>query len=398
MDVSLAGPLTKAVQTGLVRAAYQPQVSLSDGNLHAVEALARWTDPHLGVVPPDRFIPVAERTGAIVTLGRDVLAAACGFVARWNGSHPDHTPLRASVNVSELQLEHPEFYAHVTAALAQSGLHAESLTLEVTESVVVRHHAASVLWQLKGLGLKVSLDDFGTGFSCLANLTSLPVDQIKLDRGLMSLVLCANSGARIVHAVSHLAHDLGLGVVAEGIESEAQAATARELGCDIGQGFLWAPGLEGAELGDLESVEQHAYAIAHRAARSHSSASGAIERTVLVVEDDPSAAHLCRYLLTGVPGVRVLLASNGEEFASLLHQERADLVLMDLHLPRASGRDLAAAVRRGEFGEPMPVVAYTAYPELLVPQDLGDECFAGVVSKPIEPSTFVHQIQEYLCA
>ncbi|MEX1826972.1 putative bifunctional diguanylate cyclase/phosphodiesterase [Luteibacter sp. CQ10] len=214
---------------------YQPMVRASDGKVVGMEALARWWHPQLGVVPPAQFVPLAEETGLIVRLGDWVLRTACARLARV----PD---LFLAVNVSAVQLRDERFGARVLEVLEQTGLPPDRLELEITETAIVNADgaAAQALRGLRAKGVRISLDDFGTGYSSLALLKDLEVDKVKIDRSFVQQATLADDSAAIVRAVSNLGAALGLSVVAEGVEDEAQHRFVREAGCDELQGFLFS--------------------------------------------------------------------------------------------------------------------------------------------------------------
>ena len=231
--------LRDAVERELLTLAYQPIVSLPDGAIVAVEALARWDDPKRGSVPPVVFIPCAEESGLIVTLGRWVLRRACADVAYLRRSRPAASDLRLSVNVSPLQLSDPAFVDDVLGALRDTDLPAHALDLEVTESVVLDCGDVGIerLRVLRAAGVGVALDDFGTGYSSLGNLRTLPITQLKVDLSFTRAVLNDGVEAAIVDAVVRLGAALGVEVVAEGIEGAAVADRLARIGCPRGQGY-----------------------------------------------------------------------------------------------------------------------------------------------------------------
>ena len=217
------------------RLVYQPIIAIDDGRLVAAEALLRWdkVDPTLASV--HEIISLAEETDWIEPLGRWVLRAACRQAAAWTQSSPD--PLVTYVNVSSKQLIGPTLVTDVEQALSKEGLEPSRLGLEVTESGMVSDQAIAVLQRLHALGVRLSLDDFGTGFSCLSSLQRLPLDNLKLDRSFVAGLSAGSSDASIVTTIVSLADDLGLGVVAEGVETAAQLGAVEDLGCDYAQGF-----------------------------------------------------------------------------------------------------------------------------------------------------------------
>jgi diguanylate cyclase (GGDEF)-like protein len=221
---------------------YQPIVELDTGRVVACEALVRWQDGPRGSLAPSTFIPVAEEMGAIAAIGRAVLQGACDDAAAWR--EYDAGGLAIHVNASPVELLERDFVASVGAAVERSGLPPGRLVLEVTESVMLREPAKSIatLHELRGLGVRLALDDFGTGYSSLSYLRSLPVDWLKLGMPFLDSIEQGGAGRPFMRMVLDLAANLGLRVVAEGIESEGQLRSLRELGCGFGQGFyLGAP-------------------------------------------------------------------------------------------------------------------------------------------------------------
>ncbi len=218
---------------------YQPQLD-RDGRLRGMEALVRWRHPRRGLVMPDEFIPTAEETGLILPLGRWVLQAACRQLSSW--SDMGLQPIRMSVNVSPRQLRSPDFVCDVRQALEASGVDPTYLKLELTESMLVTDvpETAAKMRALKALGVRFSLDDFGTGFSSLSILQQLPLDQLKIDQSFVQRIGCKHQDgdAAIIQSIITLGKSLRMRVIAEGIETQSQQEKLRELGCDEFQGFL----------------------------------------------------------------------------------------------------------------------------------------------------------------
>ncbi|WP_326533177.1 EAL domain-containing protein [Pseudorhodoferax sp.] len=231
--------LRQAVDRGQLQLAYQPQLSLASGRAVGAEALLRWQTEDGRFISPAQFIPVAEQSGLIVPIGRWVLRAALQALARLRG--PGST-LRMAVNVSPLQFAQPDFLDDVDEALGQAQLPPEALELEITESVAVMglERVAAVLRAIKARGIAVAIDDFGTGFSSLSYLDRLPADRLKIDRAFVSALDAGGAGARIAEMIVPLGRRLGMQVLAEGVETQAQAAQLRQLGCDEVQGYLYA--------------------------------------------------------------------------------------------------------------------------------------------------------------
>jgi diguanylate cyclase (GGDEF)-like protein len=219
---------------------YQPKCSLSTAEVVGVEALVRWDHPTRGLVSPADFIPVCEETGLIVPLGEWVLGEASRQANRWREQNGLHVAV--SVNLSARQLVRPDLTTRVAALLERSGADPADLCLEITEGTLLVDMGSAVrhLADLRSLGVRISIDDFGTGYSSLAYLRELPLDELKIDRSFVTPVAEDAAAAAIVASVVSLGHALGLLVVAEGVETAAQLATLRDLGCDLAQGFYLA--------------------------------------------------------------------------------------------------------------------------------------------------------------
>jgi len=235
--------LRRALVRNEFRVHYQPLVQFDRSEVIGFEALLRWQHPERGLLGPGDFLAIAEETGLIVPIGAWVLREVCRQAALWLEDAPDDvTPLGFSVNLSARQLAHPDLVATVAGALADSGLSPHLLVLEITESVLMtdRELAVTILHALRSLGVRCSIDDFGTGQSSLGYLKTLPVDSLKIDRSFVDGLGTNPDDSAIVAAVVHLGHALGLSVTAEGIETPLQLSELRALGCDLGQGFYFA--------------------------------------------------------------------------------------------------------------------------------------------------------------
>jgi len=241
--IELMADLRQALDNGEFRLEYQPQF-LAAGELVGFEALLRWDHPERGTIPPTTFIPIAEETGLVVPIGKWVLDQACRQLAAWRVAGYEN--LRMSVNVSTLQFERQDWIETISGALKSSGLPPSALELELTETVVMKNceRAAERLAQLRALGISSAIDDFGTGYSSLKYLQSLPIDTLKIDqsfvRNLDPLSNGESGNGAIVRAIVTLAQQLGLRVVAEGVETNEELALLRRLGCDLVQGYLFA--------------------------------------------------------------------------------------------------------------------------------------------------------------
>jgi len=239
--LQLESDLRQAVEQKQFAVYYQPIMALETGRLAGFEALVRWNHPRHGVVAPADFIPAAEETGLIVPIGQWVLEEACKKVREWQVTSPGHRNLSLSVNLAARQISQPDLTDRIKAALEESKLHPHSLKLELTESVVMENAeaAAQTFKQLRSLGVQLSIDDFGTGYSSLSYLHRFPLNYLKIDRSFVMRMTRDNDNA-IVKTISTLAHNLGMEVIAEGIETEEQYQQLKSLGCEFGQGYLFS--------------------------------------------------------------------------------------------------------------------------------------------------------------
>jgi diguanylate cyclase (GGDEF)-like protein len=253
---------TEADLTGAVTRAefdlhYQPIVALPDGAVMALEGLIRWRHPTRGMLPPGAFITIAEESGAILEMGRFVIAQACADAARWNALRPDQEPILVTVNLAAAQLEDDGLPAFVAARLRSAGIEARQLGLEITETVVFSEKRAHMdrLLAIRRLGVRLLLDDFGTGYSSLSYLRRFPLDFLKLDRSFVRGVGTDDTDTAIVVAVCELAGAIGLTVVAEGAETGSQVSALAAIGCDLVQGYFFARPLTRAKVDRLAVSE-----------------------------------------------------------------------------------------------------------------------------------------------
>ncbi|MEW9897271.1 EAL domain-containing protein [Chitinivorax sp. PXF-14] len=237
--------LREAIEAQRLQLHYQPQVNLATGEPLGAEALLRWPTAN-GFIPPDQFIPLAEYSGLIIELGTWVLRTACHEVLRWQAQ--GHADLRIAVNVSMVQFQNPDFVATVDTVLRETGIPPGNLELEITESVAMLGAVAmeNTLRMLKALGVTVAIDDFGTGFSSLSYLQRLPIDRLKIDRAFVR-ELGKGTRTSIADMIVQLGQELGLTVIAEGVETTEQQAELNKLGCQEGQGYLFGKPQPGAD-------------------------------------------------------------------------------------------------------------------------------------------------------
>jgi EAL domain-containing protein (putative c-di-GMP-specific phosphodiesterase class I) len=334
----LEADMRRGLITGQFRVHYQPIVTLPLGEIVSVEALVRWEHPDRGLVPPMDFIPAAEQSGLIVDLGEWVLNEACRQVVTWQQSVPELRRLRVAVNVSAHQLT-GHLCDVVARALATSGLPADCLELEITESVVMADidDALEILDQLGTLGVSLSIDDFGTGFSSLAYLKRLPVTGLKIDKSFIDDLSEDSRDLSIVGAVIAMASALGLTQIAEGVETEEQRQLLEGLGCAHAQGYLFSRPLP-AEI----FLEQVTPLLA--AAERDLEPMGDAPLRVLVCDDELSIRKLYRRALRSC-NVVVFDAVDAQDCLVQTEDARPDLVILDMRLPDRSGIDILGEVR-----------------------------------------------------
>jgi diguanylate cyclase (GGDEF)-like protein len=245
---------------------YQPIVSLKNCTLIGFEALVRWQHPEFGLISPKDFIPVAEETGQILTIGQVVLEAACNQARLWQVNFPTSN-LFVSVNLSVKQFNQAGLVENISRLLADSKIAPRCLKLEITETAFTENIEAAVglLKQLRNLGVQLSIDDFGTGYSSLSYLQRFPIDTLKIDRSFVSQMIENEENFQIVRTIVSLAQNLGMDVVAEGVETEEQLALLRQLDCENGQGFFFSNPLEASELDEFIA----SFSLKHESSSNH---------------------------------------------------------------------------------------------------------------------------------
>ena len=238
--LALEWALRRAVDKGEFELVYQPQLCLRTGSVVGCEALIRWWSPARGLLTPYHFIPALEEFGLINQVGEWVLHTACEQTRRWHDM--DLAPLRISVNVSAQQFEDPDFIDKVRNSLSETGLPPDALELELTESLLMfdAAHASALLREVRSVGVRIAIDDFGTGYSSLAYLHEFPLNSLKIDKTFVQTVEDKGRGGAISNMIIGLGQNLGLDVVAEGVETEGQLEYMRQNGCDLAQGYLYS--------------------------------------------------------------------------------------------------------------------------------------------------------------
>jgi diguanylate cyclase (GGDEF)-like protein/PAS domain S-box-containing protein len=351
--------LRRALADDEFRLVYQPKISLITDDITGVEALLRWHDPSRGVIPPLNFIPLAEETGLIIPIGRWVLEQVCRDAQKWATILPGDQPLSISVNVSPRQFERG-LVRTFSSIIGESGIEPASICVEVTESMVMHDAelAIATLQDLKALGLRISIDDFGTGFSSLAYLKRFPLDEIKVDKSFVDGLGVDPEATAIVAAVMGMAHALDLHVVAEGVETADQLSRLRTLGCDEAQGYYFARPTT------VESIDVLLAAGIFAPGPGADRASPALgiqalrSRKVLVVDDAADVRVLARSSLTAV-GFEVQEADSGEVALRIAQQFAPDCVVLDVNLPGISGIDVCRILREDVNNDAITIVMLT---------------------------------------
>ncbi|MDQ3912197.1 MAG: EAL domain-containing protein [Actinomycetota bacterium] len=246
--------LRQAIESGEFELYYQPIVSLKTGVIAGAEALLRWSRPHRGLALPDSFMPVLEDTGLIRPLGWSMLREACNQVLVWDNLFRDHPPLTLSVNFSASQIAQDDFVEQLSDTLRDTGLDASRLRVEITENVIMQDvdFAAGVLARLRELNVQVHIDDFGTGYSSLSALHRFPIDALKIDRLFMEMSDADRENTEVVQTMVTLAHNLGMDVIAEGVENDSQLEYLQTLGCDYAQGHYFCEPTSGLQ--DIQAL------------------------------------------------------------------------------------------------------------------------------------------------
>lgn len=255
--LQLENDLRRAVERQEFLLHYQPIVALSTGKIVGFEALIRWQHPEQGLVSPIKFIPIAEETGLIAPIGQWVLREACRQMKSWQDRFPSDSPLCISVNLSSRQFSQPSLIGQIRQTLVETGLTTHSLKLEITESAIMENteSAMDMLLQLKAMGIQLSVDDFGTGYSSLGYLYRFPMDLLKVDRSFISRVDVDGEKLELVRTIITLAWNLGMDVVAEGVETTKQLAQLKALKCEYAQGYLFSKPLNRQEAEKLIAIE-----------------------------------------------------------------------------------------------------------------------------------------------
>ena len=334
--LGLEAALSNALANDELSVVYQPQISLDSGRLIGMEALLRWHNPQFGNVSPGEFIPIAEETGLIVPIGEWVLGVAARQTKAWLDL--GFGSLRCAVNLSPRQFHQPNLTQMIQGIFCETGLPPAALELEITENAFIDDVEAAALLcrDLKALGLKLSLDDFGTGYSSLAYISRFPFDKLKIDQGFVNDIIENPINAAIASAAIVMARSLNLSVLAEGVETEAQARFLRSRRCDAIQGYLFSRPLPPAEFATLLAVNKR-LPLAEEPKVS--------AQTLLIVDDEPNVLSALTRLLRR-EDYQVLNARTSGEAFEILTRQPVQVVISDLRMPDMTGVEFLSRVRQ----------------------------------------------------
>ena len=331
--LAIENALRHALERGEFSLDFQPRVNLKTGKVVGAEALLRWDHPELGPVPPERFIPVAEEIGMIPALGGWVLSAACGEAKRWMGLGHD---LSVSVSVTARQLMMPGFVESVGEILRACSMDGRCLELELVEASLLSHREriASVLNALKPLGIRILIDDFGSGYSSLGHLRRFPIDAVKIGRAFVADIVVDPDDEAIVNAIISMAHDLKLDVVAEGVDAEEQRAVLISRGCDEIQGACFSEPLPAAAMGELLASGKQLAPMARASAPA-----------LLLLDDEENILNSLVRLLRR-DGYRILKTTSAKTALEFLAREEVGVILSDQRMPEMDGVSFLRRAKR----------------------------------------------------
>ena len=331
----IARQLVDAIDNGELRLRYQPLVSARDGHVVGMEALLRWQSPTLGMLVPERFMRTAERLGIIVQIGAWVLKMTLRQARIWRDMGFDD--LNVAVNVSTLQLLRPGFFSEVMGLLQSAGVPAQMLTLEINESALTNNvnFVHETLGSLRNEGISLSLDNFGTGDSSLSVLVRYPVDKLKIDRTFIKSAPAADREAAIARAIIAMGHQLGMSVIANGVESQAQLGFLRRNDCDVFQGYLF---------GEPMSAEAAGRTLRRRYLRPEACAETRPDRTLLLLDDEENVLRSLVRLFRR-DGYRILAAGNVRDAFELLAINDVQVILSDQRMSDMSGTEFLGRVK-----------------------------------------------------
>jgi EAL domain-containing protein (putative c-di-GMP-specific phosphodiesterase class I)/CheY-like chemotaxis protein len=387
--------LRTAWLTGDLIVHYQPIVDLQDGRLVSFEALARWRHPDGDVIPPSVFIPIAERSGLIIPIGARVLNEACQRLADWQRDYDGTAELTMSVNVSPRQLYSDDLVEIVSEALRIAGIKPHSLILEVTETAMTddMDSAINILSRLKGLGVRMAIDDFGVGASSLARLRRLPVDAVKIDKSLVDHVPDGHVASSVLDAVVGVIRALQLRTVIEGVERADQAQHLRASGYDLAQGFHFARPMPAAA---IERALADAQSTGGTVLFPLATAPAPVARPqastrVVVVDDDEDVGTIaCRILEAG--GARTVLVQTVREAMAELSKP-TDAMVIDIGMPDGDGWGLIKFIRESHDHARTPIVVMTGLLDSAEVLNRAYDLECEYLGKPFAPEALIAKIE-----
>lgn len=332
---AMESELRRAIAQDELRVYFQPRVNLASGEMSGAEALVRWQHPERGLIAPSEFIPVAEETGLILPLGEWVIKRVCRQQRAWLNTGMPVPPV--AVNLSALQFRQENLAQLIRHELETNQLDARYLEMEITESTLMDNldEAVATLHQLKATGIKLSLDDFGTGHSSLSRLRHLPIDHLKIDQSFVRNLITDPEDAAVCHAIIGLAHNLRMTVIAEGVETEGQANYLRQQRCDEIQGYYFSRPLP---LGDFEQL------LVRRKTLALPTQTLDGRQTLLLVDDESAILSALKRLLQR-DGYRILTATSAREGFDLLSTHAVQVILSDQRMPEMNGTEFLSRVR-----------------------------------------------------
>ncbi len=382
--ITLASDLHTAIANNQLFVYYQPKADLQTGSLVGLEALVRWRHPTLEMVPPARFIPIAEESSLINRIGDWVLTQVCQDIRQWKNEGLE-VP-NVAINVSAKQFLDPLFTSKLMDTLSGLGIPASMISLEITESILMNNNVSieTVLKEFKMLGITLTLDDFGTGYSALSYLKHFPFDYVKIDQSFVRDITTNAGDAAISNAVISMAHSLGLRVIAEGVETDAQCEFLCNQMCDEIQGYFFSRPLPAEE---MKMLLQARYRLPEHLLRMEKP-----PRTLLLVDDEPNILASLKRLLRR-DGYQILLANSGQEGLEILEKNKVDVIISDQRMPNMTGVEF---LRTAKVSHPDTVrIVLSGYTEL---QSITDAINEGAIykflTKPWEDEQLRSNIQQ----
>jgi len=379
----ISSQLRHAVERAELRLHFQPQLSLASGQIVGVEALVRWQHAVQGLVPPGAFIPVAEETGLIIAISEWVLREACRRAKEWQDARLPG--IRIAVNLSARHFRYTTLPETVASVLAETGLEAKFLELELTESAIMQDpgKAVRIVDRLKNLGVRISLDDFGTGYSSLAYLSRFAIDRLKIDQSFIRDITTNPINASIATATIAMAHKLGKIVVAEGVETEAQMHFLRRHDCDEMQGYLFSRAVPAEELQVILSEGRHLNFGAEIGTET--------ANTLLLVDDEQNVLNALRRLLRR-EGYRILTAGSGTDGLELLALHPVQVIISDQRMPGMSGVEFLSKVK--ELYPETVRISLSGYSEISTVTDAVNKgAIWKYITKPWDDEMLVQEIR-----